>query len=452
MCSVFLHVSVDFDFDKYGSIKSEESPEIEAYGTSKPPFTARTPDQKLLHAFNWPHSCLLNQNKPILVKVKSIQDGKMDEDSFKAKLNENPFLEPFEVKKWATANNKYYKDSSLNRLILEFRKMKFPSDETQVLNPLYCKTLDQETENKMDFYQGKGEFVDIKGKVLKYIILGTKFSLRILSKSPTWFMDGTFKVVPKDYKQVYIWIAKLDEYNIPCLYIIMNSKSQVLYNACFSHIKNLFTVFGFTVSTTSAMLDYQKAPRNALAAIFPNIVCKDDYFHLCKCLWTNAGKLNLCGTQTLEDTILLIGFFKILIHVEKEKRKEYFADVKTYFLEKNQNFKGFIDYFEKNWLGSAIIDLKNAPKEDLVDRTNNICEGFNYIYNKHIAMKNPQLAKFIVKLQELEIYYRLKTMKKIGQGEAHCQPEGLSPEKLPFTAIYQFLEKSLKQIEETQLF
>ena len=223
----------------------------------------------------------------------------------------------------------------------------------------------------------------------------------------------------------------------------MNSKSEVLYSTCFSHIKNLFTLW-IHCSNNFCYAWHEKTPRNALAAIFPNIVCKDDDFHLCKCLWTNTSKLNLCGTQTLEDTILLIGFFKILIDVEKEKRKEYFADIKPYFLDKNQNFKGFIDYFEKNWLESAIINLKNAPKEDLMDRTNNICEGFNHIYNKHIAVKNPQLAKFIVKLQELEIYYyRLKTIKKNGQGEVHCQPEGLSPEK-PFYYYLSVLRKELK--------
>ena len=220
------------------------------------------------------------------------------------------------------------------------------------------------------------------------------------------------------------------------------------YNACFSHVKNLFTVYGYNIQTTSTMLDYEKAPRNALGSIFPNIQCKDDYFHLCKCLWTNARKYSLCEDRTLKETILLIGFFKILVHVEKEARKEFFDDIKTFFLEKNKIFKDFIEYFERNWLESAMIDIKNGSKEDVIERTNNICEGFNHMYNKHIGMKKPQLAKYISKLLELETYYRQRTLKKIRQGESDNTTEKQNSEVLPFTLIYLYLEDHLKQIDE----
>ena len=69
--------------------------------------------------------------------------------------------------------------------------------------------------------------------------LGTKFSLRILTKAKRWYLDGTFKIVPRNYKQMYIIIAKYDENNYPCTYLLLTSKSEVLYSSAFSHIKNL---------------------------------------------------------------------------------------------------------------------------------------------------------------------------------------------------------------------
>ena len=70
----------------------------------------------------------------------------MDDIYFKTLLNENPYLERSQVQKIAQINNKFYKEGALDRLILEFGKMRFPSDEAEVLNQFYCKTLDKEAE------------------------------------------------------------------------------------------------------------------------------------------------------------------------------------------------------------------------------------------------------------------------------------------------------------------
>ena len=116
-------------------------------------------------------------------------------------------------------------------------------------------------------------------KIHKYIVLATKFSLRILTRAFLWFLDGTFKVMPKNYKQIYLFIAKYDDHSVPCLYLILNSKNEVLYNAAFGHVKNLCKIYHYTIETKEVMLDYELAPRNAIKYIFGDLKPKDDYFH-----------------------------------------------------------------------------------------------------------------------------------------------------------------------------
>ena len=66
-----------------------------------------------------------------------------------------------------------------------------------MLNTLYCKTLDNDVNEKLDFYQGRGEIMDSKQRIQKYVLFATKFSLSVLVKAQRWYLDGTFKIVPK---------------------------------------------------------------------------------------------------------------------------------------------------------------------------------------------------------------------------------------------------------------
>jgi len=448
-CKVYLHASLDFDFEKYCSKEATETPSFLTYNSTKSsPFDPH-PDQKTIHAFNWPHTCN-GSEKPILIQIKDVKDGVMDKVYFQKLIEDNPCQDASYIKKIATIDKKFFKDKVVEHMIQEFRRLKFPREENEVLNPLYCKTLDSSIEDQLDFYQGRGEIMDKKQRIQKYVVFGTKFSLRILAKAKRWYLDGTFKIVPRNYKQMYIIIAKYDENNYPCVYLLLTSRSEVLYSSAFSHIKNLLLGYNFTLEGESAMLDYELAARNALKVIFPNLILKFDYFHFSKCLWARAQKLKLCNETILNDTTLLIAFLKMLIHIAKEERNEYYEDINSFFSEKDKAFKPFLDYFKSNWLNSAFIDFKSLDKTEINERTNNACEGFNRVFNKHIGLKNAPLAMYVSKLKELELFCRSRILKKISQGESNAIPQTSELEKLPILEIFFFLEKSSNEIAETK--
>ena len=64
----------------------------------------------------------------------------------------------------AEIDGKFYKERTLDQMILDHRKIAFPSDEAQILNNSFCKTLDEDVSKQLNFYQGKGEVVDTNGK------------------------------------------------------------------------------------------------------------------------------------------------------------------------------------------------------------------------------------------------------------------------------------------------
>lgn len=113
-------------------------------------------------------------------------------------------------------------------------------------------------------------------------------------------------------------------------------------------------------------------------------------------------------------------------------------------------FKGFMDYYEKNWKDNIFIDFKSLNNEELNDRTNNVCESFNSVLNKHVGISKPKLAVCVIKLKELELHYRQKTLKKINQGDTNVIVEEAKLDKLPFTHIYTALKDKEKEIQQSR--
>ena len=79
-------------------------------------------------------------------------------------------------------------------------------------------------------------------------------------------------------------MATYEIVNIPCVYILMTSKSEVLYNSAFNHIKNLCQVHNYEVKTDFMMLDFEKGSKAAMRAVFPQVKVRGCYFHFCQCL------------------------------------------------------------------------------------------------------------------------------------------------------------------------
>jgi len=444
---VYLHVSTDFDFDKYFKAADSPKPNLLLCPLTRMSTTFGVPDRDTIHAFNWPHSCTKNVAEKI--SIGDLKSGIMDVAYFQDLIQSHPYETETYFKTQASIDGKSFKDSALHRMILNHRQLKFPSDENTVLNTSYCKTIDANLEDKQDLYQGRGEILDSKAKIQKYVILATKFSLRILSKTKAWYADGTFKVSPRLYKQVYIILANYEGLNIPCVFIIMTGKCETLYEAALSHLRIICRANGHSIILESVMLDFEDAARNAFRFAFgEKTKLRDCYFHYCKALWKQAHKKGLCKENLLNDTILLLAFLKLIIHIGKDLRIEYFLDVKECFLKKNQTYKEFLLYFEKNWLNTAFINFNSLDKEEINDRTNNVCESFNNILNQHVGRKKPPLAMFISKLRELEFYYRQKMMQKIIAGAPAVIIQEPTEDKLPFSLIYHKLKIREEQLKE----
>lgn len=67
----------------------------------------------------------------------------------------------------------------------------------------------------------------------KIILLGTVSSLKILSESTCWLMDGTFYVVPSIMAQLFSIHGRIENHIIPLIFCLMSKKNKKCYTEFF---------------------------------------------------------------------------------------------------------------------------------------------------------------------------------------------------------------------------
>ena len=100
---------------------------------------------------------------------------------------------------------------------------------------------------------------------MRVVIVPTQQNLLLLKRSPSWYVDATFKVAPQLFYQVLVIQAELPNHQggapwvFPCVYILLTHKTQDIYLEAFIFLNSLldfspqvimsdFVIFKFLLS------------------------------------------------------------------------------------------------------------------------------------------------------------------------------------------------------------
>lgn len=89
-------------------------------------------------------------------------------------------------------------------------------------------------------------------------------------------MDGTFKIAPILFSQVFVILGSRNGGVHPCLYALLPNKNQATYNTLLVEIKNLAP----GINAGSISVDFEVAIHNAFRTEFPDIEIRGCFFHL----------------------------------------------------------------------------------------------------------------------------------------------------------------------------
>lgn len=99
----------------------------------------------------------------------------------------------------------------------------------------------------------------------KIILMGTISSLKLLSESSCWIMDGTFDVVPTIMRQLFSIHGSVEGEIVPLIFCLMSKKSKKVYDQLFFNLKKVCLEHSIDINPQRIICDFEKTITSSAA-------------------------------------------------------------------------------------------------------------------------------------------------------------------------------------------
>lgn len=244
----------------------------------------------------------------------------------------------------------------------------------------------------------------------RILIFGRRRYLDILRNSKTWFGDGTFKISPPLFTQVYVILAEYLNGVHPIIYALLPDKYTKTYEKLFQMLINLCP----GLNPTSISLDFELAVINAVKKHFPNIIIYGCFFHLTKNFKKKIGELHLISKYNNDADFSIHVKMIIAIAFVCINNIDMAIDALDAYLP--EELQPLLEWFEDNYIGRlnrngrgrrparfppSIWNLYERVLNG-IHRTNNHAEAANRRINVEMGMVHPTLWSFITCLKKIQ--------------------------------------------------
>ena len=235
----------------------------------------------------------------------------------------------------------------------------------------------------------------------RMLIFGTHDNIRLLETTAHWFLDGSFKTAPVLFFQLYTVHALVNERTIPCVYALLQNKTQATYIELFEKL----TTLNVSLKPVSIMIDFELAVINSLERVFLDSEIKGCFFHLSQNIYRKIQENGLQQRyQEDSDFTLKLRMIPALAVVPIDEVVGAFEELSKILPPESRTVA---DYFEDSYIGrpkrsgrrkpAYAIEMWNMHRrsEDELPKTNNSVEGWHRSFQCNIRSCHPTIWKFI---------------------------------------------------------
>jgi len=237
-------------------------------------------------------------------------------------------------------------------------------------------------------------------------------------KQPLLF-DGTFRCVPKGFKQCYICVLFdcATELYLPVFMSLMQSKSELAY---YHVIQEWICQSDWKMEASSKHCDFELAAIKSLENQFPDAPLVGCHFHWVKAIidWLKEHQYDLdqifllCGSVEQGHSGLL-QFLTVVSHEEIESKAIPFVRSKLPESFRSEEWAAKWDYFWGKYFHDTWIvrfpprwwnfweDGKMPSKKNVRFRVNNGLERLNRTINELFPTPHPSIVEFVTTYRQL---------------------------------------------------
>lgn len=248
----------------------------------------------------------------------------------------------------------------------------------------------------------------------RVILFASDAMLMQLQHARTIMCDGTFKVSPRMFFQLYTVHAVRDNCVFPCVYALLPGKNRDIYDIVWNEIKQACPQLAPLVVIT----DLESAAIASASAAFPGASAQACFFHLSQAVWRKVQNLGLTNlyindpeARTYCKLLCALAFIPPNDVTHSFEELEDRLEAMPFANE----LQPLYSYFEDTYIGrprrrqgrrppNFAIDLWNVRSRtvDGVPRTTNKLEGWHRAIQLNFDSNHPSIWRFIDGLRREE--------------------------------------------------
>jgi len=126
-----------------------------------------------------------------------------------------------------------------------------------------------------------------------FVVFTTKSNLVTLCNADVITMDGTFRVCPKFFHQLYTIHGYLNEHYIPLVHCLLSHKAMATYVRMLNTIQSNCAAINLCFSPQDAVVDFEISMLAAVQTVIPNTSVHCCRFHLGQAWWRHMNSIGL---------------------------------------------------------------------------------------------------------------------------------------------------------------
>ena len=247
------------------------------------------------------------------------------------------------------------------------------------------------------------------GDTSRILIFGRHSTINWAHQMERVYVDGTFRIAPTLFSQVYVIMAERGGFVVPILYALLPNKTEETYRRMWEKIKNLWSNF----KPTSISTDFEQAALNSIRYAFPGVQLFGCLFHLQKNMrkkLSDEGLMSLYNNNP--DFALAARKIVALAFVPPTSMEDAFEDLCN---ETPHELQPILNWFEDSYLGRPNRRGVRRPAMFPIHvwtvyertlngnaRTNNFVEAAHRRMQVEFGVDHPTLWKFIDGIRKIQ--------------------------------------------------
>ena len=251
----------------------------------------------------------------------------------------------------------------------------------------------------------------------RMLIFSTDTFLQHLHDAENWMCDGTFKVSPTLFYQVFTIHAVIRNNILPSVFVLLPNKQEATYERMWDEIKALKP----GLSPSMVQIDFETGSMNAIRYAFPQAEVLGCYFHLGQSIWRKIQEQGLRNAYINgEDMRRSIKMVMALAFLPENEVGDAFDDVSD---ECEEALQPVLDYFEDVYLGrrdrrgrrrQARFPVRMwsvySRQQRGLPRTNNQLESWHNAFQGCTETRHPSIYRFLEALRREEALQRVNAV------------------------------------------